>query len=159
MSYKMSKKLTRKELKQRKRRSWKTIKDDNKDLKMSEAKDDYDKAMEDLHKAHDKLVAELEEAKAAVKDTEVQYGKAVEEFQAQMEAKETELKECREECHKKDDEIARLRQGARLAPGPPRRQVAQGDVENGLTSGFSDDDDNNNNGGEFKSDCLDKIKF
>ena len=142
-----------------KRRSWKTIKDDNKDLKMSEAKDYYDKAMEDLHKAHDKLVAELEEAKAAVKDTMDQYGKAVEEFQALMEAKETELKVCQEACAERDKEIARLKLGGQLAPGNVQRQVAQNDVDNTAPSGFSDDDDHNNNGGEFKSDCLDKIKF
>ena len=86
-----------------------TIKDDNKDLKMSEA---YDKAMGDLHEAHDKLVAELKECKAA-------------------------LKKCQEECHRKDAEIARLEEGGQLAPGPP--QDADENVDNTAQSGFSDE--------------------
>ena len=123
----MSKKLTRKELKERKRRSWDTIKDDNKDLKMSEAKDDYDKAMDELHKAHDKLVVELEQCKAA-------------------------LKKCQDECHRKDEEIAALNEGARLAPGNVQRQTAQEDVEDGLPSGFSDDEEKQEESREDTSD-------
>lgn len=82
---------------------------------MSEAKDDYDEAMHQLHKAHDELLAELTACKA-------------------------ELEECREECHRKDEEIARLREGGPLAPGEMQRQVAQDDVDNTAPSGFSDDE-------------------
>ena len=144
MSYKMSKKLTRKELKERKRKTWKTIKDDNKDLKMSEAKDDYDKAMADLHKAHDNLVAELDTLKSDI----LVY--------------KAHLKECREQCHEKDGEIARLNrelQGARLVPGNIERQVADPSVVNTERSGFSDDEekvgDKNNDGAESKEDTSD----
>lgn len=117
-----------------------TIKDDNKDLKMSEAKDEYDKAMTDLHKAHDKLVAEIDTLK---KDILV-YKAA--------------LKGCKEKCHRKDAEIAALKKGARLAPGPLRREEAQNDVDNTPKSGFSDEE-----GEEIMPvedvDLLKKLKF
>ena len=130
----MPKKLTREELKERKRRSWKTIKDDNKDLKMSEAKDDYDKAMDDLHKAHDKLVEKLDTLKSDILV-----------YQGKLKECKAALKECREECNKKDEEIATLKrelEGVRLAP--PRnieRQIADPSVVNTERSGFSDDEE------------------
>ena len=128
MSYKMSKDYKRDWLKERhQRKYWEekykeleaTIKDDNKDLKMSEAKEDYDKAMANLHKAHDELVEQLEQCQAA-------------------------LKECQEECHKKDEEIAALKrelQGVQLAPGKPKRQVADESIDNSPPSGFTDNEE------------------
>ena len=97
----MSNKLTRKELKQRKRESWKATIKAGEELKMSEAKGDYDKAMAGLHEAHDKLVVELEQCRAA-------------------------LKACQEACDEKDKEIATLKEDIAelLKPGDLERQVA-----------------------------------
>ena len=98
----MSKKLSRKELKDRKRASFRkpTIKADE-ELKMSEAKGDYDKAMADLHEAHAALVEQLKQCEAA-------------------------LKKCQEECHRKDEQIATLKEdiGKLLEPGDLERQIA-----------------------------------
>lgn len=97
----MSNKLTRKELKDRKRASWKTTIKADEELKMSEAKGDYDKSMEGLHKAHDALVEQLKQCEAA-------------------------LKKCQEECHRKDEEIAILNEDIAnlLKPGDLERQIA-----------------------------------
>ena len=144
MSYKMSKEsknYQRDWLKERRQRKyWEekykeleaTIKDDNKDLKMSEAKEDYDKAMTDLHKAHDELVEQLEQCQAA-------------------------LKECQEECRRKDEELTKLREdlGHLIAPGEMKRQVADPKAKEILGDDEEEEGDLKSEGAESKEDTSD----